>query len=307
MSLPRIAIIIVNWKQPDLTIKTIKSIQQIKASNFSFQIFLINNNQADESYKRFISEYKNDKNIQIINTGANLGFSGGNNYGLKLAQKQDFDYYLLANNDIEVKSDFLFELLKFQQSKPKPCLLSPKIYFAPGYEYKKDYSASQLGKVIWSYGGNIDWKNVEASNFGIDQVDTGQFSSPLQPDFNSGCCLLIPKQILQTVGYLDDSYFMYLEDVDYSVRTVKAGFELYVLPNSIIWHLNSGSSKAASDIHNYFLTRNRLIFAFKYATFRIKMAVLRQSLQVLFSDPSKWRRQAVIDFLLHKLGKGTWQ
>jgi len=105
---------------------------------------------------------------------------------------------------------------------------------------------------------------------------------------------------------LDDSYFMYLEDADYCQRAKSAGFGLIYYPKSVIWHLNSGSSSAGSALHDYFLTRNRLIFGYKYASLRTKLALARQSLKILFTSPSSWQKQAVKDFYLKNLGKGSW-
>jgi len=305
---PKVAVIILNWKQPEITSKTVDSFLKINPPDFDFHLYIINNNTSDESYTFLSSKYFRNPKVSIHNTGANLGYAQGNNFGLKLASQQKYQYYLLSNNDILVKPDFLEILLKQAKKLPQAGMVGPKIYFAPGYEYHHSrYTKSEIGKVIWSAGGSIDWKNIESSNIGIDQVDNGQFSQIIQPDFLSGCCLLISQKVIETVGLLDKNYFMYLEDVDYSLKVKQAGFKIYFVPDSVIWHMNSGSSKPGSDIHNYFLTRNRLIFALKYASFRIKLAVLKQSLFVLLTDPSIWRRRAVLDFIFLKNGKGSWQ
>jgi GT2 family glycosyltransferase len=78
-------------------------------------------------------------------------------------------------------------------------------------------------------------------------------------------------------------------------------------PQSVIWHLNAGSSGSGSSLHDYFLTRNRLKFGFKYTKFRTKLALFRESLRILFKSPSSWQKRGVIDFYLGVSGKGSWQ
>jgi GT2 family glycosyltransferase len=156
-------------------------------------------------------------------------------------------------------------------------------------------------------GSQIDWNNIYGSNFGIDEVDHGQFDHRnLHPDFISGCCFLVNKDFFKTVGLFDDKFYLYLEDADLSQRAKKLGYHLKIVPQSVIWHLNSGSSGAASPLHDYFLTRNRLIFSSRYASLRTKFAVFRESVKHLLIG-RQWQKIAVKDFYLGRLGKGSWK
>jgi hypothetical protein len=305
--MPKVAIIVLNWNRPKLTQDTLNSILKITHKNFSYHIFLVDNGSTDNSLKLFQKEYRLHKNISILATGDNLGFVDGNNYAIKIALQKNFDYILVCNNDILVKADFLQNLVDTAKVYPN-AIISPKIYFAKGYEFHKDrYQKSQLGKVIWSLGGQMDWANVLGSNIGVDQVDIGQFekiSSDL--DFVSGCCLFAPAKIFKKIGLFDRRYFMYLEDVDFSRRALKRGFQLICQPKSIIWHLNAGSSSSGSQLQNYFFTRNRLFFARHFASLRARFALNRQAIGYLFSK-NKWQRLAVIDFYLGRMAKGSWQ
>jgi GT2 family glycosyltransferase len=165
-----------------------------------------------------------------------------------------------------------------------------------------------LGHVIWSAGSKIDWDNVYGSNIGIDEIDHGQFDVPeSNMDFISACCVLIKKQTLKIIGPMSEDYFMYYEDNDFCQKIRSAGFKLVFVPSSVIWHLNSGSNQAGGGpLHDYFLTRNRLIFGFKYASLRTKFALLRDSFRRLFIG-SYWQKRGTIDFYLHRFGKGSWK
>jgi hypothetical protein len=304
----KIAIIVLNYKQALLTQDTIKSLLQINHPKFDYQIFLVNNNPPDESLDIFEGKYGNNQKITLISTGSNLGYAGGNNFGIKAALRQNFDYYLIINNDVIVDKNFLFHLYNTARLQKTPAIVGPKIYFAPGFEFHKDrYKKKDLGKVIWSMGGKMDWNNIYGSNISVDKVDHGQFDKINENiDFVSGCCLMASRGVFKTIGLLDKNYFMYLEDVDFCQRAKKSKLKLACIPKSIIWHVNSGSSKSGGDLHDYFITRNRIYFAYKYASLRTKIAIFRESIKMLFNQ-SKWKKQAVIDVYKHKMKKGSWQ
>ncbi|MDD2224580.1 MAG: glycosyltransferase family 2 protein [Candidatus Shapirobacteria bacterium] len=301
----KIAIIVLNWKQAKLTIETITSVLKIKHDSFDYQIILVDNGSSDDSLKIFNQEYKNNKLVKIINTKGNYGYAGGNNFGIDYALKNKFDFLVLLNNDVLVKPNFLEELLKESTNYD---IIGPKIYFAPGFEYHKDrYQKKDLGKVIWSMGGQIDWNNIYGSNISIDEVDNDQFNKIINNvDFISGCCLMASRQVFQKIGKLDENYFMYFEDVDFCQRAKNAGFKMACIPKSIIWHLNSGSTNGPGNLQNYFITRNRIYFAYKYAKTRTKFAIFRESLKILFSK-SRWQKQAIIDIYSNKMNKGSWK
>lgn len=303
----KIAIVVLNWNQPKLTIDTIESILKIKSYNFKYKIFLIDNNSSDDSYSIFQNKYKQNPLFEIIQSGSNLGYVG-NNVGIKKALKEKFNYVLLINNDVVVDVNFLKEL--YAGAKLGYDIVGPKIYFAPGYEYHSDwYSPNEIGNVIWSAGGQIDWNNIYGSNIGVDQVDNGQFShNNNKIDFLTGCCLLIKSNVFKKIGLLDEKYYMYLEDVDFCQKAKKENIKMSYVFKSKIWHLNSGSSKSGGDLHDYFITRNRLIFGFKYARLKTKLALIKESLTQLFSPKSTtWKKRGIIDFYIKNYNKGSWQ
>ena len=280
----KIALIVLNWNRPKLTLDTVNSLLKIKHKNFSYHIFLVDNGSTDNSISVFKKNYSSQKKISILATEANLGFVDGNNFGIKKALSQHFNYLIICNNDILVKTDFVEKLLATAKKYPK-AIIGPKIYFAKGYEFHQDrYTPDQLGKVIWSAGGRMDWPNILGSNIGVDQVDQAQFDKlSIDNDFISGCCLFVPASLFKTIGLFNSHYFMYLEDVDFCQRALKAGFQLIYQPQSVIWHLNAGSSGSGSGLHDYFFTRNRLYFARRYASLRARFALNRQALTYLFS------------------------
>jgi len=302
-----IAIVVLNWKTPKLTTDTVNSLLKITHSRYNYQILIIDNGSDDGSLPHFKKQFSKNSIIKIFNTGSNLGYVEGNNFGIKIALKNKSDYILVINSDVIVKPDFLQVMFDFLETNPTYGLVGPKIYFAPGFEYHKDrYSPKEIGKVIWSAGGIIDWNNVYGTNFGMDEVDHGQYDQINSDiDYISGCCLLVKSSVFKDLGLFDSKYYMYSEDAEFSRRLIGSGIKIAYLPNSVIWHINSGSSNRGS-LHDYFLTRNRLILGFKYAKCRTKFALFRDSIRTLFIG-SLWQKYGVRDFYLRKLGKGSWK
>lgn len=304
----KIGIIVLNWNKPDLTIKTIDSLLKIKHSSFSYEIFLVDNGSSDDSLHQLSQNFSSNNLITLLTTNTNLGFVGGNNFAIKQILKENFNYILLINNDVLVDPEFLENLVN--ASKKNFSLVSPKIYFAPGYEYHLDrYSKKELGQVLWFAGGKMDWANIYGSHIGVDEVDHKQYDSINDNvDFLTGCCLLIKRQVFDQIGLLDERFFMYLEDADFCQRAKKYGFKMAYIPQSKIWHLNAGSSKSGGELHDYFISRNRLLFGFRYAKPKTKLALIKESLIKSFSPTvSKWQKIGIRDFYLNKFGKGSWQ
>lgn len=306
----KIAVIVLNWQQAQLTIDTIESVKKIIHPNFNYQIFLVDNGSKDNCVSEFTQKYGNDPKVTLVFMPVNLGFSAGNNVGIKLALKQKYDYILLLNSDVLVDPNFLNELYLPFKSNPKLGMTGPKIYFAPGYEFHKDrYKKAEIGKVIWSAGGIIDWQNIYANNVGIDEVDNGQYDKYKNDlEFVSNCCVLVKSEAIKKSGLMPEDYFMYCEDGDFCQQIYHHGYQIAYQPKSIIWHRNSGSSQAGGGpFHDYFLTRNRLIFASKYAPFRTKFALFRENIKLMLYRGTPWQKRGVIDYYLGKTKKGSWK
>lgn len=239
--------------------------------------------------------------VKIILNKVNEGFAQGNNLGIAEALKLGCSQIILLNNDTILAKDTLSRLIKRASVKDNVGIISPKIFFSPGDEYKKTYKNDDLGKVIWYAGGNLDWKNIYASHRGVDEVDINQFNQEKETDFATGCCMLIKKEVLETVGKFDTKYFLYFEDVDLSLRARKRGFRILYYPHSILWHKNAASSdKPGSRLHVYYQTRNRLYFGFKYANLNAKKSLFLESIKQAFQD--KVKRKAILDYYFQRMG-----
>lgn len=299
----KVAIITVNYNGKEDTLDLLESLNKLKTENCELKTIVIDNASSDGSVSAI---HKAFPDVDILQAGENLGFSGGYNKGLDYARIWGADYFLLINNDTLIKDpDLISELLKTAKSDPKIGLISPKIYFAKGFEFHKDkYKSQDLGKVIWFAGGRFDWDNIGSIHRGIDEVDNGQYDGVTEMEIVSGACVLIRKEVLEETGGFDEKYFLYFEDSDFIKRVRSAGFKTFYNGQVTIYHKVSQSTGIGSVITDYYHTRNRLIFGMKYGKNRTKFALLREAVKLLLiGRPAQ--RSGVLDYYLGIQGAGN--
>lgn len=300
-----VAIIIVNWNGWKDTLECLASIQALKTDSYVIRTIVIDNHSSDHSVARIRSTYPR---LDIIENEKNLGFTGGNNRGIHIALNGNASYIWLLNNDTIVDQNALLPLVE-ACSKGSTAIAGSKIYFYRGYEYhKKRYKRSDIGHILWYAGGVIDWRNMYASHRGVDEVDCGQYDTSEETSFITGCSMMIASQVVSSIGLFDNSYYLYLEDVDFCLRAKRAGYQMVYIPSSNVWHKNAQSSdKPGSLLHQYYLTRNRLHIGLTYAPIRTKAALLREGARMLVFG-TKTERQGVSDALMGRLGERyTWK
>lgn len=290
----------VNFARDNSTKNLIESLEKSKMPNFDLEIIVVDNS-PDKVFST------NKKNVFTIRPGGNTGFSGGNNIGIKEALNRGADYILLVNDDTTVHPDMIKNLKEVLEKEENIGVASPKIYFAKGHEFHKDrYKKEELGRVFWFAGGYTDWNNAVSVHRGVDEVDKGQYEDIGEIDFATGCCMMIKREVVEKVGMFDEKYFLYYEDDDLCMRIKNAGFKLYYVPSAMMYHENASSSGGAGNVlHDYFLTRNQMLFGITYAPLRTKFALIRQSIRLL-TKGREYQRRGIVDFYMGKLGKGTF-
>lgn len=292
----KVGVVILNYKVADETVSCLKSVFN---SNYpDLEVVVVDNNSGDgvkEKVKQF-------KVMAFIQTGENLGYAGGNNVGIKKAIDDGCEYVLILNPDTLVEKDTISRLVKCSQDNR--VIVGPKIYFAPakqpGAEQRADFKDSQT---IWFAGGKFDAKNVLGSHLGVDYLDNSQFDEEKKVDFISGAAILVPAEIFSKIGLFDESYFLYLEDLEFCYRAKLAGYPSVYCPRAVVYHGNAKSTGLGSTLQDYFITRNRMLFASKYLGVRTLLALIREAIKHL---GNKARRQALFDFLIGRFGKGSY-
>ena len=296
---------ILNFNGKKNTLACLESLKNLNIKDFRITIVVEDNGSKEEFDVK--SGFITDIPLVVIKNEKNLGFSGGNNVGIKYALDNGADYVLILNNDTYVDKNFILELLNAAEKDENIGILVPKIYFAPGFEFHKErYKKNELGKVFWYAGGEMDWDNVIGHHRGVDEVDHGQYDKIEETEFATGCCMMIKKEVFERVGKFDYKYFLYYEDSDLSKRSKKQGFKIMYVPKSEVFHKNAGSAGGAgSKLQDYYITRNRMIFGMRFAPIRAKLALIKESLKVLVSG-RYWQKRGILDFYLGKLSRGSF-
>jgi len=305
---PKAAVIILTTNALAMTKEELSDVAKLETKGLKATCVVVDNDSSDGTEAALKNYRLPNMDYRFIQSGANLGFAGGNNVGIKYALKNKFDYVLLLNNDVILAKDLLVKLVSFMEENPRAGLVSPKMYFAKGYEFHKDrYKVSELGKVFWYAGGIIDRKNAYFFHRGVDEIDRGQYDRIESTDFANGACVLIRRAVLTKVGLLDASFFLYCEDADFSEKAKKAGFEIYYYPKTAMWHKVSASTGGSgSPSNDYFLIRNRFYFARRYLPFRTKLAVIKDTLRLIITGRI-WQKRGALDALLGRKGMGSWR
>ncbi len=298
-----ITVVTVDFNSHEETHNLLASLRKVDHGSFDLSVIVV-----DNASKISLSLTKEEEKFAtLFTTEKNLGFTGGYNLGIKKALANGADYVVILNNDTLVDGRCFEEFLKNAKENPQCGIIVPKIYFAPNHEFHKDrYTAKERGKVFWYAGGFMDWANVFSRHRGVDEVDNGQYDTSERMDFATGCCMFIPKNVLEKVGMFDEELFLYFEDADLSQRVIRQGYEILYDPTAVIWHVNAASGGGAGSIlHDYYITRNRMIFGMRYAPLRAKLALFRESIRLLIHG-REWQKKGIQDFYLRKSGKGSF-
>jgi len=295
-------IILVHYNSDQETTNCLRSLDKISLPIDSYTVVVVDNGSTIPFEK---PQLNRETQVHYLRSEANLGFTGGNNLGIHYAiEKFNSDYIILLNNDTYVAKDAFKILIEHASTHAKAGIVAPKIYFAEGREYhRQSYQSEMLGTVLWYAGGSIDWQHLVAFHRGVDELDRGQFTTQAQSEFATGCCMLIKREIFEKIGLLDRRYFLYLEDVDFNMRTKQFGYEVHYVDDAQVWHVNAGSSSGSgSQLHVYYQTRNRLLFFEQYGTWQVKLVLAKLVVRYLFSG-SKYERLGTMHYLMRQFGK----
>ncbi len=241
---PLVSVILVNYNNEHYTLPCLESLEKVTYPNLD--IIVTDNGSKPESIKAIRDAYPK---VTLMELGANLGFTGGNNAGIKQALANGADYIILLNNDTIVPPE-MFDILVDAMEKDKTLAVTgPIIYY---YDHPD---------TIWSVGGTINWDKGYSYMIGLNEKDNGQFGSePKVVDFITGCALLVRRDVWEKVGLLDDDFFIYYEETEWCIRAGRAGFKIAYIPQATLLHKISIEARAASKWAYYYMTRNRLLF-----------------------------------------------
>src|SRR5713226_9060166 len=211
----RTTVVILNWNSHEMTAECIRSL--LAMDGVDFEILVVDNGSTDGSVDILAQEFPQST---VLPQERNLGFAAGCNVGMRHALANDAEYVLLLNNDTVVAPDFIREMLAAIESDPSIGAVCPKIYFADEPE------------MIWYAGADFSLWTGTAKHRGWKEVDRGQFDQHEEITQATGCAMLVRCSAVRAVGLLDEQFWAYAEDLDWSVRFLKRGYLLAFAPKA---------------------------------------------------------------------------
>ena len=223
-SIPFVYVVILAWNGRDDTLECLHSLEYVW--NEKTNGVLVDNGSTDGTVEAVREQYPG---LEILQTGENLGFTGGNNVGIRHALKMGADYIILLNNDTVVDQNFVREMLNVASRDESIGFVCPKIYFydPPG--------------LIWFAGARFHAWCGYGRMVGYREKDCGQYDEVREIDRPCGCAVLVPRRLCEEVGLMDPSLFLYADEIEWMLRAKKKGFKVFFAPKAKVWHKVSAS------------------------------------------------------------------
>lgn len=245
-----VSIITVNYNHSHVTDEFLDAFY--KTNDYqNFEIIVVDNASKINPVPDWIVKYPV---VQFFRSEKNLGFAGGNNLGISKAKG---DLFFLVNNDTEFTQGLMKKLVDSFTEFPNTGMISPKIrYFQQPHTLQ--------------YAGYTEMNYYTARNYCVGQFekDKGQYDNLTGfTGFGHGAAMMISKEAIDKVGLMFENYFLYYEEMDWGARIKKAGFEIRVNMQALIYHKESVSVGHKSALKEFFMNRNRILFIRRNGSF----------------------------------------
>ena len=234
----KLSIITINYNGLKDTCELIESIP----FNDEMEVIVVDNASKQDEASIISTRYPQ---IKVIRSPKNLGFAGGNNLGIKEATGK---YILLINNDTYFKAFKIEALIKRLESSEKIGIVCPKLRFA-------------WGSNPIQYAGYTPLTNITVRNqaIGFGAEDYGQHDTARPTPYAHGAAMLIKHEAINKVGLMPECFFLYYEEIDWSMMFTRAGYEIWYDPACTVYHKESQTTGQNSPLRTYYITRNRLL------------------------------------------------
>lgn len=245
-----VGVVILNWNGGEETARCLESLSRSDYPHW--RAIVIDNGSTDGSVDEIAQRFPE---VDLIRNPRNFGFAEASNQGAKRALERGDAYVLFLNSDTTVDPAMVSRLVAAAAEHNGLAAVSPLML-------------QGVTKRIWFGVGRVDlWKGVFSNpmhNFAPAEALTNSLVQEME--FASGCCVLVPRGILRTVGGFDPRFFAYCEDIDWSIRCRRAGFQLLLCPQAVLWHGSPSGGRKHYAMTRYLLTRNHLWTLRKHAS-----------------------------------------
>lgn len=231
-----VSIITINYNGLDDTCALIETIP----FNENMEVIVVDNASKNQEADTIAKRYPR---VKVIQSERNLGFAGGNNLGIQAAQGK---YLFFINNDTVFMDFNIQALIARLESSPTIGIVCPKIRFAWGSKPIQFAGYSKLSRT-----------NVRNYAIGFNIEDHGQYDNAHTTPYAHGAAMLIRRDAINKVGLMPECYFLYYEELDWSMMFTRAGYQIWYEPKCTIYHKESQTTGQNSPLRTYYLTRNR--------------------------------------------------
>lgn len=236
-----VSIITVNYRQAEVTNALISSLSAVRTP--AFELIVVDNDSGDGEAEKVNTD---PSFVRLVKSDYNRGFAGGNNLGYQAARGK---YILFLNNDTEVPPDFMQGMVKLLEEDGQVGAVSPKICY---YESPD----------IIQYAGytRMNPLTLRMHALGFRERDQGQHELLRESPFAHGCAMMVPRKVIEDAGPMRETYFLYYEEHDWSMRIRKAGYKIMYQPASKVYHKESMTIVKDSPLKTHYINRNRILF-----------------------------------------------
>ena len=217
-----LSIIIVNFNTEKLLRDCLQSVFK-HTQNLSFEVIVVDNNSADGSLKMLEKDFSQ---VRVVASQKNLGFAGGNNEGIRKAKGE---FILLLNSDTKLEKNGFLKLVELAKTKKNLGICGPRLLNEDKTTQPSTMPFLRLPMAaIWLFTGDRFLKKSPSLSKRVDWL--------------SGACFLIKREVIDQIGFLDEKFFMYVEEMEYAYRASKKGFQCWFFPQVEVYHLERGRS-----------------------------------------------------------------
>lgn len=238
---PLVTIVTINYNQLQLTCALLDSLRRVTYP--AVEVIVVDNNSKENPTAVLAAKYPE---VKLLVSTDNLGFAGGNNLGIRASKG---DYLLFLNNDTEVDPSFLEPLVALFESNPTAGAASSKILY-----HNSD------GIIQYAGSSRIDPFTGRSKRVGHMEKDNGQHNVQQETDLAHGAAMMVPRRVIDKVGMMPEFFFLYYEEVDWCESIKKAGYRIFFVPDSKVYHKESMSIGKGSTLKTYYMTRNRVLY-----------------------------------------------
>ena len=261
---PFVSIIFPNWNGKDDTLECLDSLGKLNYPKERMEIIIVDNGSVDGSQKAIEEKFKKMRKdgwwrLKLIKNNTNIGAPAAYNQGIKEANP-NYDYIWKLDNDIELDSDSLIELVKVAITDKNIAAVGGKVYL-----YSEPNVIQQIGSIL---------SPLSSCSIGRLEVDNGQYDKCQLVDAPNGCMLLVKKQAIEDIGLMDERFFLFRDDFDWLLRMKNKGYiNLYVY-RAKCWHKTERVLKQLTPQRIYYENRNRIYLVKKNFPFFIFLLFL---------------------------------